>query len=1372
MSAPGTKSEVVLALAEEFLERHRQGERPALKEYVDRHPELAAEIRQVFPAMAMMENIALADDSVAGGPEAGAVPAAIPLQQLGDYRIIRQVGQGGMGVVYEAEQVSLGRHVALKVLPQKLLLDAQRKRRFEREAKAAAKLHHTNIVPVYGVGEHEGVPYYVMQFIPGLSLDEVLAELQRLQRGPSRPTGPEPPVAGKAVSAVEMARSLLTGAFEPAPSPSDDADLGREPAGLLTIDQPVDDKPAEPAAPVSGAGRRSDSSSPSASPLVLPGSSAASRMRSAQQLTYWQSVAHLGVQVAGALQHAHEQGILHRDIKPSNLLLDRRGTVWVTDFGLAKADDQQNLTHAGDILGTLRYMPPEAFEGRNDPRSDVYSLGLTLYELLAFQPAFRERDRRKLIKEVLNKEPPRLDRLKPEIPRDLVTIIHKAIDREPGRRYQAARELAEDLERFLADEPIRARRIGVRERLWRWCRHKPAVAALTTALAVLLVNVTVAATVAAVWYQRVATEAVQARQQTELTLTDLYTSQGLIAGERGEPAQAVLWFANAARRAGAGTERESANWARVATWSRQVPQPVRALAHSALWLKRLEFHPGSLHLLTQTYDQETGGECTIWDLVQETPVPLPAGIDGASSATWSPDGQRLALGTPQSEVVVCSFPAGEVLQRVACPGRAHALAFSPHGHFLAIVCGHGVRVWDCQRARFATAELKHPQPVTTLAFHPRSHRLATGCRDNQARVFAIPDEVGEALFAPVAHVQSYEFVHFAQPVPPTFVDQGRGLLTVNPGEAELAWRDTETGSVLRTVRFPSGGINTVVADPKGKCFVVGGSRAAQVWEVTPGQAVNPLVERLLSPLLGRHSGTAAPGQAISPLLEHRASQYVISAALSSDGQTLLTGSSDRTVRRWAVPSGRALGGPLFHPTMVHLVAFAPNGRDFASVQRGGLVSLWAPPADNPRHHALPLDGYASRAQLSRDGRYVLPTGLTQRVCNLRATRVYDVTSGQPAGPPLEAGGLILDAAFSPDDRQVAALVSLADSSRERGRRPGQQAGLVKCWDWRTGQPTCDPLPMPSEPRCLDYGSDGQQLAVICAGGQLVLINPIQGQITRQWPAHAPYLANNHYLINGRLRFSPDGLSLLTFSTDFMVRVWDSASGRERYAPLEHQGKCHDVQFSPDGRLLATASWDNTVRLWDFATGRPVAEPLPHPDWMFTALFSPDGRHVLTACRDGMARLWDWRRGQLVCPAFAHEHEVHAAAFHPGGRWVLTASGDRTMRVWEWTTGKAVTPPLPTGGHSLSLAVTPDGDYAVVGGLMNGLPVFHLGDLSAPAVLDPDDLCTWGELLSGQRVEGSGVTNLPAEEWLERWRQFRSRQPTYYKRGQLDTGVGR
>jgi tetratricopeptide (TPR) repeat protein/serine/threonine protein kinase len=516
MASSASNSELVMELAEEFLERYRKGERPPLKEYIDRHPELAAEIKEVFPAMAMMENIAVADESVAAkAQESGARgQEKLARQQLGDFRLIREIGHGGMGVVYEAEQVSLGRHVALKVLLNQALLDPKQKRRFEREARAAAKLHHTNIVPVFGVGEHDGLPYYVMQFIQGLGLDAVLDELNHMQPGAAHtptglPTAGEIRIARRDISAADVACSLMTGQFQQ-PDAGDEADEPKpRPVVAATKNQTVQqgtrgERPAaradgsnlaSPSSLASPSGQLSDSFTVSSSSITLAGSSGTGHKTAARKPTYWHSVANIGRQVADALEYAHKQGVLHRDVKPSNLLLDLRGTAWVTDFGLAKvagpgAAAGDNITHTGDILGTLRYMPPEAFEGKSDARSDVYSLGLTLYELLALRPAFDETDRNKLIKQVTTGEPAALDKVSREAPRDLVTIVHKAIDREPSRRYATAEDFASDLQRFLDDEPILARRQTHLERYVRWARHNPGIAVLGGVLTAVLVLVT------------------------------------------------------------------------------------------------------------------------------------------------------------------------------------------------------------------------------------------------------------------------------------------------------------------------------------------------------------------------------------------------------------------------------------------------------------------------------------------------------------------------------------------------------------------------------------------------------------------------------------------------------------------------------------------------------------------------------------------------------------------------------------------------------------------------------------------------------------------------------------------------------------------
>src|SRR5262249_50899006 len=217
MTESGSERNPVEVLADEFLARYRQGERPALTEYTDRHPELAAEIRDLFPALVVMEDVVPGGGDMTRTSDGGsAAPAGRPLTRLGDYRILREVGRGGMGIVYEAEQESLGRHVALKVLPAHALLDAKRLQRFQREARAAAKLHHTNIVPVFGVGEADGVHFYAMQFIQGLGLDQVLDELSKLRHATPVPAATQADTG----SAGAVARSLLSGRFEPASGPS------------------------------------------------------------------------------------------------------------------------------------------------------------------------------------------------------------------------------------------------------------------------------------------------------------------------------------------------------------------------------------------------------------------------------------------------------------------------------------------------------------------------------------------------------------------------------------------------------------------------------------------------------------------------------------------------------------------------------------------------------------------------------------------------------------------------------------------------------------------------------------------------------------------------------------------------------------------------------------------------------------------------------------------------------------------------------------------------------------------------------------------------------------------------------------------------
>ncbi len=449
--------------AESFMMRFRAGQRPSLTDLVAAHPELAEEIRELFPALIEIEQAGLG-----GGSSTGPAPPQTPfkgarLESLGDYQILREIGRGGMGVVYEAVQRSLGRRVALKLLAPWTHADPKTIARFQREAKAAARLHHTNIVPVFGVGEHDGYRYYAMQFIQGQGLDAVLNEIRRL-RGATDPTSAQE-TTDPITAAV--ARSLLSGRF---------ADEGQQTGAVAEGSDgcELDDK-------LHSGTVESPAGAAEPSPYALDWTRQPSRSRA-------RTIARIGSQVAAALAYAHAQGIIHRDIKPSNLLLDVAGNVWVTDFGLAKAGDAEALTESGDILGTVRYMAPERFQGESGVAGDVYGLGVTLYELLTLRPAFEERGRARLITVILNTDPPTPRSLDPAIPRDLETIVLKAMAKHPSDRYPSASALADDLGRFQAGETIQARAATTAERLWRWCRRNSRAALLTAALVLVLLG--------------------------------------------------------------------------------------------------------------------------------------------------------------------------------------------------------------------------------------------------------------------------------------------------------------------------------------------------------------------------------------------------------------------------------------------------------------------------------------------------------------------------------------------------------------------------------------------------------------------------------------------------------------------------------------------------------------------------------------------------------------------------------------------------------------------------------------------------------------------------------------------------------------------
>ncbi|MBP7933410.1 MAG: serine/threonine protein kinase [Phycisphaerae bacterium] len=433
-------------LAEEFTRKCRSGDSPSVEDYAVRYPALAGDIRELFPTIQAVEN---AKHHGGGSSSRQLLTHESPVGRLGDFRIVRELGHGGMGVVYEAEQESLGRRVAIKVLPRRHTEDPARRERFDREARTAARLHHTNIVPVFGVGEQDGYHYLVMQYIRGVGLDTVFKALAGHDAGAESASSSTLALSSRSSDLIEVARDLL-------------------------------EQREERAAPVCHARTSGE---------PLSGNAGGSRLTLNRQ--YWRHLARVMAQAADAVAYAHSQSVLHRDLKPSNLLLDSDGTLWVADFGLAKEIGHEGATQTGDLVGTLRYMAPEQIEGRIEARSDVYSLGVTLYELATLRPAFAEAKTSSLIRAIMEKPLPPARQVCPGLPRDLETIILKASARAIEHRYGSAAELRDDLLGFVEDRPIRARRISRVERLRRWAMRNPLPATLGLASLALLLTVAI-----------------------------------------------------------------------------------------------------------------------------------------------------------------------------------------------------------------------------------------------------------------------------------------------------------------------------------------------------------------------------------------------------------------------------------------------------------------------------------------------------------------------------------------------------------------------------------------------------------------------------------------------------------------------------------------------------------------------------------------------------------------------------------------------------------------------------------------------------------------------------------------------------------------
>ncbi len=1167
-------------LAEEFIARRRRDERPTLEEYTARHPGLADEIHEFFPVLGLVEDFKPSTGDVSGSIAGSIIPGTGTLhERLGDFRLLREVGRGGMGVVYEAEQESLGRRVALKVLRTNRLNDPKILIRFHREAKAAARLHHTNIVPVFGVGEHEGVHFYVMQFIRGLPLDTVLDEVRRFRKVEPRNGGGE-----------NGARAYSAAAGDP-----ETADLAQS----LATDRFVVVPPTEPSPlSVNETPQSSDAASFSVTLLDQSGFSAVSD----SALRYARSVARVGLQVAGALHYAHQHGILHRDIKPSNILLDAHGTIWVTDFGLAKVASDSDLTRTGDVVGTIRYMAPERFEGRCDARADIYSLGLTLYELLALRPAFGAADRHSLIRQVTQEEPRGLRQVDPMVPRDLDTIVHRAIAKEPKDRYAAAADLRDELERFLADLPIRSRPVSAFERYWRWCKRNPPLALASSAACALVIAIAVVSSVSAYRNGRLANQLEAQRDEANHNLIHAYANEaearrhvrragqrfealdaiaramrlaestGLSESERfqlrnetiaamGLPDMRVGWEVELADPAGHGFTVDH-DFERYASKRDDGTVVVRRIADHRILLELpgrpnrdslrargamiAEFSPDGRYLaMKPTNDRDA---LQVWDLELRRSVLTAANYSSGTAQAWAfhPDGRRFVFGRTDGSIVFFDLVDGrELKQWTKGLGAATSIAFDRDGSRIALVfvSSGSVNVMATD-TEHEIAQLVNPAQVFHVAWNPRlPNLLAAGVEDCTIRVWDV--ETGRQT-ATLAGDEKNGLVVAFHP--------GGELLASRGWSGVLRLWDIRTerqvlrmpSSWLPELHFSRDGSRLSAHAPLGRAGILDISYQTECRSLVPEPASSSKGTYMLAiDRAGRHLVADCDNATI--LLDVASGTAL--AKLPIGGRTV--GGTVRTVHfdpagsiltsypmtlRWPIsssPPGLTIGPP-------ELLQWYRSGSAFSSSRNGRLVAL-----ANYDGGGLVFD-----PDRPANSRRILPD---------RDVRQVDV---------------------SPDGRWIVTL--------------SHSYGTLKVWDARTGRMVRDFPENPSHHTAL-FSPDSRSLAILVHDRGWELIE------TETWTSRS--------LIKGgadrsAAAFSPDS-TIFAHETHFdrhegSIALVELASGRElAWIDDPDGGMSSQIMFSPDGtQLFATFRDQPYIRIWDLRAVRNRLAEL-NLDWSST-----------------------------------------------------------------------------------------------------------------------------------------------------------------------------
>jgi WD40 repeat protein len=1046
----------------------------------------------------------------------------------------------------------------------------------------------------------------------------------------------------------------------------------------------------------------------------LPGGTAVSTVESSgRRQPFFRSVAQIGCQAAQGLAYAHSRGIVHRDVKPSNLLLDNAGVVWITDFGLAKADED-GLTASGDILGTFRYMAPERFRGEGDARVDIYALGLTLYEILTLRPAFEISDRLKLIERIKSQEPPRPRSIDGRIPRDLETIVLKAIDKDPKARYPSADAMGADLGRFLADEPIKARQVGAAERCWRWARRNTLIATLIGVLAAVLIATSVGSVLAATYFRRLAgnesraneqlvvarkvaddarRQALEERDHSRRQSTDLALDKGIALAEQGEIAQGLRWMLEGLDRAPA----ESAEIQRVirinlTAWSEQahgLRNVIRVPIRTGPSAYRCAVSPDGRLIAVASADR-----LEYWDAKSLEPMGRSLAFDSLPEAlAFSPDGKTLVTGHEDGEAVCWDVVTGR-RKGVALPHTAmvRGAAFSPDGKVIVTGCVDGtVRFWDSSTGRPLGPPIKVGKYVYCVAFAPEGKSIVIGTgtdgRDGAAYIWDVSS--GEKLAGPLTHDDTVFSVAF-NPDGTTFVTGCRD------GNTQLWQR--ETNRPQGAPMWHRQGVYTVLFSPDGATIVTKprDELSAVLWERASGQ-------RKGTPLW--HQGP------------------VDCVALSPDGMTALSGAVDETIRVWDI--GRNRSRPL-----------DPNQRSRRSVDTAS--------QDQPR---LPDYFLKKTVVYSPDRKTVLTSD------GNRIARLWETSSGRPLGAPLRHARNVRTVAFSPDGRKV--VTACHDASSSAGGPPSS----IHIWDAATGRPIAPPIAQERWVSALDFSPDRRVLA---SGGYDLAV--------RFWDSMTGAPTGEPIRQRGivfSVAFSPDGKTLAVGTVNpggrrepsaNEARLWDLATHSPLGRSMPHKDWVVDVAFSCDGCVLLTRSHDATTRLWDAKTGEPLIDYLRH-EGLPSAVLSVDGRYLATAGNlEDDVRIWDARTGKLLPAATLNQgSQVTALAFSPDAASLGVGCQDGSARIWDVSTGKPLGPRLVQRSRIVAVSFTADGTEfltTAADGATRSWPA------PKPMDGDTDRIALRLEVLTGMRMDpDQDVEKLTADEWDERCRRLTSLEGT-------------